>query len=198
MKYPRHGHSACSVGDKFIVVTGSRKENEQAQVKAECYNVDIDLWFDLPQMNEGRHYHASCSFLDRFVYVFCGISNSTKKYINTIERLDHQTKRPWELIEFSNEQFPARQGLGVAQMTKDEILIFGGFNGKYMKEAHILNCGQKKIKLAENQPGLEMFLFQMPTVFEQNTGSVITVDWTKMKVIQYNNKAWSVVADIKK
>ncbi len=43
-----------------------------------------------------------------------------------------------------------------------------------------------------------MFLFQMPTVFEQNTGSVITVDWTKMKVIQFNNKAWSVVADIKK
>jgi hypothetical protein len=114
MKYPRHGHSACSIGERFIVVTGSRKENEQAQVKAECYNVNIDLWFDLPQMNEGRHYHASCSFMDRFVYVFCGISNSTKKYINTIERFDNQTKRPWELIEFQVDQFPARQGLGVA------------------------------------------------------------------------------------
>lgn len=75
MKYARHGHSACSLGDKFIVVTGSRKETDAAHVKAECYNVDIDIWFDLPQLNEGRHYHASCSFLDRFVYVFCGISN---------------------------------------------------------------------------------------------------------------------------
>jgi hypothetical protein len=87
MKYPRHGHSACSLSDKFIVVTGSRKENDQAHVKAECYNIDIDLWFDLPQLNEGRHYHASCSFLEKFVYVFCGIANATKKYINSIERL---------------------------------------------------------------------------------------------------------------
>jgi hypothetical protein len=30
MKYPRHGHSACSLGEKFIIVTGSRKENDQA------------------------------------------------------------------------------------------------------------------------------------------------------------------------
>ena len=28
MKYPRHGHSACSMGEKFIIVTGSRKEND--------------------------------------------------------------------------------------------------------------------------------------------------------------------------
>ena len=83
-------------------------------------------------------------------------------------------------------------------MNKEEILIFGGFNGKYMNEAHIFNSNNKKIRLADNQPSIEMFLFQMPTVFEQNTGSVITVDWTKMKVIQFNNKAWSVVADIKK
>ena len=62
MKYARHGHSACSLGEKFIVVTGSRKEVEGAQLKAECYNTDIDIWFDLPQLNEGRHYHASCSF----------------------------------------------------------------------------------------------------------------------------------------
>ena len=51
-------------------------------------------------------------------------------------------------------------------MNKDELIIFGGFNGKYMKEAHILNCNTKRIRLAETQPSMEMFLFQMPTVFE--------------------------------
>ena len=30
LKYPRHGHSACSLSDKFIIVTGSRKETDQA------------------------------------------------------------------------------------------------------------------------------------------------------------------------
>lgn len=28
MKYPRHGHSACWLGDRFIIVTGSRKEQD--------------------------------------------------------------------------------------------------------------------------------------------------------------------------
>jgi hypothetical protein len=108
MKYARHGHSACALGEKFIVVTGSRKENEDAHLKAECYNLDIDIWFDLPQLNEGRHYHASCSFLDRFVYVFCGISNKTKKYINSIERMDNSSKKSWELITTPVENFASR------------------------------------------------------------------------------------------
>jgi len=43
-------------------------------------------------------------------------------------------------MTFTADQFPARQGLGVAQMNKDELIIFGGFNGKYMKDAHIYNC----------------------------------------------------------
>lgn len=60
MKYPRHGHSACWLNDKFIIVTGSRKETDQAQIRAECYNVNLDMWFDLANLNEGRHYHASC------------------------------------------------------------------------------------------------------------------------------------------
>lgn len=75
LKYPRHGHSACWLGEKFIMVTGSRKENDQAHIRAEMYNADIDLWFEVENLKEGRHYHASCSFADRFVYVFCGISN---------------------------------------------------------------------------------------------------------------------------
>jgi hypothetical protein len=56
------------------------------------------MWFDIANLNEGRHYHASCSFKDRFVYVFCGILNSTKKYCNSIEKYDSTIRGPWELI----------------------------------------------------------------------------------------------------
>lgn len=45
-------------------------------------------WNTLPMMNTGRHYHACCSFQQKFIYVFCGISNETKKYLNTIERIE--------------------------------------------------------------------------------------------------------------
>ena len=83
-------------------------------------------------------------------------------------------------------------------MNKDELLVFGGFNGKYMKEAHVFTHSTKKVRPAESQPQMEMFLFQMPTVFEPSTSSIFTVDWQKMKVIQFQNKTWSITADIKK
>ena len=75
MKHPRHGHSVTWFGDKFIVVSGSRKEKNNSHMKCEMYNSDIDLWFEMPDLNVGRHYHASCSMRDRWVYVFCGIAN---------------------------------------------------------------------------------------------------------------------------
>ena len=62
-------------------------------------------------------------------------------------------------------------------MNKDELLIFGGFNGKFMKDAHVFNSSKKTIKPCDSQPTMELFLFQMPTVFEPGTGSVIAVDW---------------------
>lgn len=108
LKYARHGHSACSLGEKFIIVTGSRKEVEGAQQKCEQYNIDLDIWFEIPPLNEGRHYHASCSFKDRFVFVFCGISNTSKKYINSIEVFDHTKKKNWDVITFPPQKLPAR------------------------------------------------------------------------------------------
>jgi len=30
MKHPRHGHCACWFGEKFVVVTGSRKEKNNS------------------------------------------------------------------------------------------------------------------------------------------------------------------------
>ena len=88
MKYPRHGHSCCSVGENLIVVTGSRKDIDKAQFRTELYNTNTDKWIELAQMNQARHYHSSCSFQCKWIYVFCGISNQTKKYLNTIERLE--------------------------------------------------------------------------------------------------------------
>lgn len=75
MNHPRHGHCAIWFGEKFVVVTGSRKEKNKSEVKCEMYNADIDVWWELPDLNVGRHYHSSCAFNERYVYVFCGISN---------------------------------------------------------------------------------------------------------------------------
>jgi hypothetical protein len=60
MRHPRHGHSACSVNDKYIVVTGSRMD--KAGNTAEIYNLASNKWSELPLMKQARHYHSSCAF----------------------------------------------------------------------------------------------------------------------------------------
>jgi len=72
------------------------------------YNSELEIWFELPDLNIGRHYHSSCSFYDKSVYVFCGIANNTRKYINHIERYDHSNRNKWHLIELSTRLFPER------------------------------------------------------------------------------------------
>jgi hypothetical protein len=47
MKYPRHGHSCCSFGENFIVVTGSRKDIDRAQFRTELYNTTTNKWIEL-------------------------------------------------------------------------------------------------------------------------------------------------------
>ena len=88
MKAPRHGHAACSFMGKYILVSGSRKDVDFSARKTEIYDTTANNWVDLPLMQNGRHYHASCEFNNEWVYVFAGISNVTKRYINSIERLN--------------------------------------------------------------------------------------------------------------
>lgn len=139
MKHPRHGHSATWFGEKFVVVTGSRKEKNSSEVKCEMYNSDIDLWFEMPDLTVGRHYHSSCQFMDRFLYVFCGIANKTRKYINSIEVYDHQKKTNWRVIDMNAKLFPDRQGCGAYQKDETNILIFGGFSGRFLKDSFLFN-----------------------------------------------------------
>lgn len=62
MTYARHGHSCCSLGENYVIVTGSRKDIDSACKQTELYNTVTNKWTTLAQMNSGRHYHSSCSF----------------------------------------------------------------------------------------------------------------------------------------
>jgi len=92
---------AGSERSSLLSLAQERKKNK-SQVKAEMYNSDIDLWFEMPDLNVGRHYHSSCSFSEKAVFVFCGIANQTRKYINSIERYNHVGKKSWTLININH------------------------------------------------------------------------------------------------
>lgn len=71
MIYYRQGHSACSLGDDGIVVTGSKIT--AAVGTCEYFNINTSNWLELPKLNHERFYHSSCSFNSSRVYVFCGM-----------------------------------------------------------------------------------------------------------------------------
>lgn len=131
----------------------------------------------MPSLNVGRHYHASCAFNDRFVYVFCGIAHAGKKYCNSIEQYDNQTRQPWSLINISVVNFPDRQGCGVYQITDDEIIIFGGFSGKFMRDAFFFDAKSCTIRRAAQAPVWDLFAYQMPTLMDKSANTIITADW---------------------
>ena len=161
------------------------------------YNSDIDLWFELPDLNVGRHYHTSTAFFDKFVYVFCGIANQTRKYINSIEKYDSSNKAKWQLIELNQRLFPDRQGAGVIQRDAKDLLIFGGFSGKFLKDSFLLDTATNAMVRTQPTPN-EVFLFQMPTVFDSQTNAVYTCDLQRHLVYKFDERAtWSVHQSMK-
>jgi len=42
-------------------------------------------------------------------------------------------------------KFPVRQGAGSAQINANEILIFGGFGGEFLKDCYILKHNESSL-----------------------------------------------------
>ena len=184
--------------NKFIYCIGSRRDDQSAAKAVEVYNVELDLWFEVSSLNEGRHYHSSTSFNDKSIFVFCGISQETKKYINSIESFTHGVSKQWELINLNKVDFPQRQGSGVCQYDASSILVLGGFAGKFIKYGVNFKpvghgFGDLRIDLQT-----DVFPFQMPTLWDSANKVVYTVDWQTYKLYKHNqtSKSTSLIATL--
>jgi hypothetical protein len=67
------------------VVAGTRIGNGAS---SEILDIKDNTWSNLPDLNIGRYYHSSCSFNANKVFIFCGIEQATKKYMDSIEFID--------------------------------------------------------------------------------------------------------------
>ena len=156
MLYSRVGHSACSLGDDGIVVTGSKVPD--VTNTCEYFNANTSIWLELPKLQEARYYHSSCSFNGSLVYVFCGSDpKSTNSYVSSIEMLEigkilDEQFAQWKVVNVSPAGIlTERQGLGSCQIDRNGILIFGGFSQNqkdkdskdskgFHKDSLYLNC----------------------------------------------------------
>ena len=56
----------------------------------------------------------------------------------------------------------------MAQVNSDEIVIIGGFHGKFSNETFYLNTKSQEIKKAYSELSDNIFPFQVPTVADLN------------------------------
>lgn len=180
-------------------MTGSRCEEDRAFERCEQYSIALDIWYDMPNLNVGRHYHSSCAFNESTVYVFCGIAQSGKKYCNSIESININNKQAvWQVINVGAHIFPERQGAGVTQINQQEIIIFGGFSGKYCRDASIFNVQTQQMRKAAIQPDFDLFAFQMPSV-QVSENEILTADWQSRRMISYSlNNRFKNIKDLRK
>lgn len=79
------------------------------------------------------------------------------------------------MITISQKLFADRQGAGVIQRDNKDLLIFGGFSGKFLKDSYLFDINTQNMVRTTTCPN-EVFLFQMPTVFDSQTNAVYTCD----------------------
>lgn len=192
---------------KYVVVSGSRKDIDFSARKTAIFSTEENTWTDLPLMINGRHYHASCEFNSEWVYVFAGISNVTKRYISSIERLNvkqclNNLNTLWSEFVVKNElkapvPIHARQGLGAAQLDGETILIMGGFGGKYFNESLALNTVTGQCQKTRMQMPVNCFPFAVPTVSDGEDQVIYTVDWSTYKLFRFKNDAWTQLINLK-
>ena len=117
MRYARHGHSCCAIANRYILVSGSRKEVNNGAQRVEIYDTAIDEWMELAKINEGRHYHSTANLSNSWIYIFGGIQNSNKKYSASIERMQFSITNfnyQWEKLNVTGmDVISARQGAGM-------------------------------------------------------------------------------------
>ena len=120
-------HSLCAVGDKTLVVTGSFLS--YSRDKAELYSVERDEWSELPDLSEPRYQHSSCSFEQRYVFLFGGCTTGTDTS-DLLERLDLLHKwQPWSTLPLALPSYPdtkAFKSPAVTEISGTEIAIFRG------------------------------------------------------------------------
>lgn len=159
-------------------------------------------------MNYARHYHSSCVFQNKYLYVFCGISNENKKYMNSIERLEldpynflSQREKRWQILQITGQQLMApRQGCGVCEVpgsSHGEILIVGGFHGQFSNETFFLNTQTNSLRKAYSELKDNIFPFQVPTIADPANRTVVTIDWQTYKLYELKNEQWQFKKKLK-
>ena len=91
----------------------------------------------------------------------------------------------------NNKQFPDRQGCGVIQKDAQNILIFGGFSGRFLRDSYLFNVNNNQLTRTQQTPN-ETFVFQMPVAYNPADQAIYSCDFQHMVVFKCDHaNDWS-------
>ncbi|TNV80560.1 hypothetical protein FGO68_gene6056 [Halteria grandinella] len=140
----------CSLSKEFhaILVAGGNVGQVQSTSRCEIYDIQKDLWTELPELNEEKCSISICITPSCHAYAFGGLQRQDRsiKLSNSIERLDLQQ---WQSKQSSNWQLLSVvlpiEGVDFgniirrnAETGQDEIIIFGGWSREQLKRVFML------------------------------------------------------------
>jgi hypothetical protein len=103
----------------------------------------------------------------------------------------------WFVINVSTDLFSARQGVGSAQISANEILVFGGFGGDYLKDCYVLKHNEVQLIKIDKETPTKVFAYQMPSIFDPVSRCILTADWKDKKILMFDkDHKWSILKDI--
>ena len=147
MNVVKRSHTITNIKELYIYSIGGYNSYSHYLDIVEKYLINEDKWIMGPNLNKGRQDVSVCNFNETTLYAFGGSMyiNNNWIYDNNIERLNTLNESAgWENIQLNqNLGWYARVFMGTIQISKNQIMVFGGYDSSHIQDVLIFNTVDK-------------------------------------------------------
>jgi hypothetical protein len=163
--------------DRIYVIGGNDAKNFYKN--CEYYDVGIDRWIRMDELNIARDSAACCMFNSKFIYVFSGRIKFNPKEITDVCEIFDVENNKWDKIVLGSSSNWVPCDLAMAyQVNSSSILIFGGFDKQNRTNStFVFNTNKNTIEKSSNLPTVGSF----STMVFHIEDYLFTVGWNNTK-----------------
>ena len=197
----------CKKNNNIYLLGGNNQKNCEAfSISFNTSNYKTKKkWKSIPSLNEERQEFGAMIYNDDNLYVFFGFSHIKGVNLSSIERMNINTHRNFEVV-YVNEQITL-SSIGCAVINENEnnpeggILLLGGFDGeKYIETSLIFSPEQMKIRecdiIIPNISKHFQFLFHKESYFKQIDNNLQVVFDMKNNVHVLTNHSYELFSEV--
>ena len=206
MSGARSNPSLISYDENLIFVIGGYVRNNESEdinerfpaTKAcEVYNIRSCKWGKLSPLNQPIAEGCLC-ILNDVLYCIGGCTYWPKSICNmSMQRINinNYEKNVWSYMEILDplHNWKPRKGMLSIPLNENEIYIFGGNDGKDLKEAFVFNVNTKKITKRADMPSTYYTIYRQ--VFHYSNNVIYVMDGS-FSLLSFNSKelAWKIIS----